>query len=144
MKFNKGFLAFLVGFIFALGLGFSGMTQPEKVVGFLDLFGSWDPSLAFVMIGAIGVHAVFYRLIRRRKSPILSTEWHIPGKRDITPALIVGSLLFGMGWGLAGYCPGPAVVSLASFELKPLVFIIFMILGMLLFRSLDRRMKIRK
>ena len=136
--------SFAVGFIFAIGLGISGMTQPQKVVGFLDLFGNWDPSLIFVMVGAILVHFVTYRIVRKRESPLLSTQWHVPTKKEITPALVTGSLLFGVGWGLGGFCPGPAVTSLASFELKPLVFVISMLIGMLLFKKVDQKLKIQK
>ncbi len=136
--------ALAVGFVFALGLGISGMTQPQKVVGFLDLFGNWDPSLIFVMVGAILVHFVTYKLIRRRTSPLFSVQWHVPTKRDITPALVVGALLFGVGWGLGGFCPGPAMTSLASLEGKPVVFVISMLAGMYLFRLVDSKLKLQK
>jgi uncharacterized membrane protein YedE/YeeE len=136
--------ALAVGFVFALGLGISGMTQPKKVVGFLDLFGVWDPSLIFVMVGAILVHFVTYRLIRKRTSPLFSVHWHVPTKKDITPALVVGALLFGVGWGLAGFCPGPAMTSLASFEGKPAIFVVSMLFGMYLFRLVDSKLKLQK
>lgn len=136
--------AFAVGFLFALGLGISGMTQPQKVVGFLNLFGEWDPSLMFVMGGAIGVHFFTYKFIRRRKSPLFSTEWHVPTKNEITPALILGSILFGVGWGLGGFCPGPALASLGSFELRPLIFVLSMLVGMVLFKAVDKKFKINK
>lgn len=136
--------AFVVGFIFALGLGVSGMTQPQKVIGFLDLFGNWDPSLMFVMAGAILVHFVSYRWIRRRPSPLLSPRWHIPTKKEITPALVVGSLIFGVGWGLAGFCPGPALTSLANLQSTPVVFVVSMLAGMLLFKAIDRKLKLPK
>lgn len=141
---KNGLAALLVGFIFALGLGISGMTQPQKVVGFLDIFGAWDPSLIFVMAGAIAVHFVTYKLIRKRSSPLLSAQWHVPTKKEITPALIMGSLLFGLGWGLAGFCPGPAMTSLASFELKPFVFVLSMLVGMYIFRLLDKKIQFKK
>lgn len=136
--------ALVVGFIFALGLGLSGMTQPQKIVGFLDLFGNWDPSLIFVMVGAIVVHFITYKLIRRRSSPLLSSQWHVPTKTEITPALVLGSFIFGVGWALGGFCPGPAVTSLASFESRPLVFVISMLLGMFLFKLVDKKLKLRK
>lgn len=141
---KNGLAALLVGFIFALGLGISGMTQPQKVVGFLDVFGAWDPSLIFVMAGAIAVHFVTYKLIRKKSSPLLSAQWHVPTKKEITPALIMGSLLFGVGWGLAGFCPGPAMTSLASFELKPFVFVLSMLVGMFIFRLLDKKIQFKK
>ncbi len=130
--------AFWVGVLFALGLGLSGMTQPQKVLGFLDLFGSWDPSLLFVMGGAVGVHFIAYRWSLQRTSPLFSAKWHVPAKKEITSSLVVGSFLFGIGWGLAGYCPGPALTSLGSFQLKPLVFVLSMISGMYLFKVFDR------
>jgi uncharacterized protein len=114
------------------------------VFGFLDIFGNWDPSLIFVMVGGIVVHFLTYKLIRKRKSPLLSAGWHVPTKKELTPSLITGSLLFGIGWGLGGFCPGPAVTSLASFELKPFVFVISMLLGMFLFRLLDSKLKFKK
>ncbi len=133
-----------VGFLFALGLGLSGMTQPQKVVGFLDVFGNWDPSLMFVMIGAISVHFVLYKVIRRRKSPLFSIDWQVPSKKEITPALVLGAFIFGIGWGLGGYCPGPAITSLASFESRPLIFVISMLIGMLLFNLMDKKLKIKR
>ncbi|HEY8270228.1 MAG TPA: YeeE/YedE family protein [Pseudobdellovibrionaceae bacterium] len=141
---KNAFVALGVGFIFSLGLGISGMTQPQKVVGFLDVFGSWDPSLMFVMIGAIAVHFITYKLIRKRKSPLFSKQWHVPTKKEITPALIVGSFIFGIGWGLGGFCPGPAVTSLASFEMRPFIFVLSMLVGMIIFRQLDKKIKIEK
>jgi len=136
--------SFIVGFIFALGLGISGMTQPSKVVGFLDLFGSWDPSLIFVMVGAILVHSIVYRFIKHKSSPLFSADWHLPTRKDLTPALIIGATLFGVGWGLGGYCPGPAVTSLASLQAKPAIFVGFMLIGMLIFRAIDKKFKIVK
>lgn len=136
--------SFIVGFIFAIGLAVSGMTQPQKVVGFLNLFGEWDPSLIFVMVGAIAVHAITYRLIRKRNTPLLATTWQVPTKTELTPALIIGSILFGVGWGLGGFCPGPAMTSLASFELRPLIFVGSMILGMLIFKAVDKKLKINR
>ena len=129
-------ISFIVGFIFALGLGISGMTQPQKVIGFLNIFGKWDPSLMFVMIGAIGTHFVTYKLIRKRSTPLLAAKWHVPEKGEITRPLVLGSIIFGLGWGLAGYCPGPAVVSLASFESRTFYFVVSMLLGMMLYKYL--------
>jgi uncharacterized membrane protein YedE/YeeE len=142
MKTNLS--SFLVGFIFAIGLGISGMTQPQKVVGFLNIFGSWDPSLIFVMLGAIATHFITYKLIRKRSVPLLSADWHVPTKKEITPALVVGAILFGIGWGLGGLCPGPALVSTGSGSLRAIVFVISMIAGMYLFRAVDKKVKFRK
>lgn len=141
---KNGLAALLVGFIFSIGLGVSGMTQPQKVVGFLDLFGNWDPSLIFVMLGGIVVHFASYKLIRKRQSPLFSIDWHVPTKKEITPALITGSMLFGIGWGLGGFCPGPAVTSLASFETRPAIFVLSMLVGMFLFKMIDKKLKIKK
>ncbi len=136
--------SFVVGFIFAIGLGVSGMTDPKKVQGFLDLFHQFNPALIFVMMGAIGVHAILYKLVRTRKSPMLDDHWHVPTKKEITPALIIGSLMFGFGWALAGMCPGPAVVNLASFQPKVLVFVISMFIGMLAMRQIENKFKFNK
>lgn len=130
--------AYWVGLLFAIGLGLSGMTQPQKVIGFLDVFGEWDSTLLFVMGGAVGFHFFIYRWSLKRESPLFSAKWHVPTKQEITSSLVIGSLLFGMGWGLAGYCPGPALVSLATFKAKPLIFVGSMIGGMYLYRLFDR------
>lgn len=136
---KNNFFAFIVGLSFAIGLAVSGMTQPAKVIGFLDIFGNWDPSLMFVMIGAIAVHSVIYKLIRKRPTPILAKEWQVPNKKDITPSLVIGSLIFGVGWGLGGFCPGPGLTSLASFEITPVVFVLSMIAGIFIFKVLDTK-----
>ncbi len=136
--------ALVVGILFAIGLGISGMTRPEKVFGFLDVFGKWDASLIFVMAGAVIVHFIAFRFIVRRKSPLFSPQWYLPTKKEITFPLIAGSFLFGLGWALTGYCPGPALTSLASFQSRPLIFFVSMILGMFLFRVLDRRFNIKR
>lgn len=139
---KNNFSAFAVGFVFSLGLGISGMTRPEKVIGFLDIFGKWDPSLLFVMIGAIGVHFFAFKFIRKKDKPLLADVWHVPKNKKITPALIFGSIIFGFGWGLAGYCPGPAIVSLATFQIFPLTFVAAMIAGMFVFYLLDIKFKV--
>lgn len=141
---KNSIVALLVGFIFAIGLGVAGMTQPAKVVGFLDVFGSWDPSLMFVMVGAIAVHFLTYKLIRKRTKPVFDIKWHVPTSQEITPALMVGAFLFGIGWGLGGLCPGPAITALASFEVRPFLFILSMVAGMYLYRLVDKKLKIKK
>ena len=118
------------GLLFGVGLVVSGMTKPAKVAGFLDLFGAWDASLAFVMMGAIAVHLVAYRLIARRASPLFDTRFHLPTRRDIDARLLVGAAIFGVGWGLGGYCPGPGLVSAASGALPAIVFVVAMTVGM--------------
>lgn len=137
-------ISFVVGLVFAIGLGISGMTQPQKVVGFLDLFGQWDPSLIFVMGGALAVHLVTYRLIRKQAHPLFDRHWHVPTKTEITPALMIGSIIFGIGWGLGGFCPGPGITSMASLELKPFIFVISMLVGMWIFRIVDQKMHLKK
>lgn len=122
--------AFGAGIVFGVGLGLSGMTQTAKVLAFLDVFGAWDPSLLFVMAGAILVHFGLNRLIRRRESPLLDTRFHLPSATSLDTKLIAGSALFGVGWGLGGYCPGPAIVSAASGALPAIVFVGAMAVGM--------------
>ena len=136
--------AFGVGLLFAVGLGLSGMTQPQKVLGFLDILGGWDPSLLFVMVGAIGVHFFTYRWSLQRTSPLFSAQWHVPTKKEITSSLVIGSLLFGVGWGLAGYCPAPAITSLATLQMKPFVFVVSMVVGMYAFRLFDSVFPMRR
>lgn len=105
------------------------MTQPQRVLGFLDLFRAWDPTLIFVMAGAIGVHFWAYRWVRGRSSPLLAPRFEVPTMNGITPRLVLGSAIFGIGWGLGGYCPGPAVTALASGEPRPVAFVVFMLVG---------------
>jgi uncharacterized membrane protein YedE/YeeE len=124
--------SFLSGIIFALGLGISGMTRPVKVIGFLDFLGSWDPSLAFVMIGAIAVSFVAYRLSRRMAAPLLAGRFSIPPKAELDASLLIGAVIFGAGWGLAGFCPGPAITSLASGSSPVLIFVTSMAAGVYL------------
>lgn len=111
------------GLLFGIGLVVSGMTRPDKVLGFLALDGDWDPSLAFVMVGGIGVHALLYAAIRRRWSaPLADERFSVPPRRPVDAALVLGAVVFGIGWGLAGYCPGPAVVSLLGGGLRFVAF----------------------
>jgi len=130
MKYSA--ITFISGLLFAVGLGISGMTDPGKVTGFLNIAGNWNPALMFVMIGAIGFHSITYKLITKRKSPILAATFKIPTRKDIDSNLIVGSTMFGLGWGLLGYCPGPAVVSLVSPNSSLLIFVGAMLAGMIL------------
>ena len=125
--------AFLAGLIFGIGLIVSGMTDPSKVIGFLDLAGRWDPSLAFVMVGAILVGAAGYAVARKRTAAFLGGAMHLPTARNIDRRLVLGSLVFGAGWGLAGFCPGPAIVALGAGQDKAVVFVVAMLAGMALF-----------
>ena len=133
------FSEFAVGLVFGLGLMLAGMTNPGKVIGFLDLAGPWDPSLAFVMGGAIAVGALAFALARRRTVAFLGGAMHLPTARDIDRRLVLGSLGFGVGWGLAGFCPGPAVVALATGHPKAVVFMIAMLAGMALVEFIEGR-----
>lgn len=136
---EHGLSEFLIGLLFGFGLILAGMTDPGKVIGFLDLFGKWDPSLAFVMGGAIAVGVVAFGVAKKRTANLLGGAMRLPTSHDIDKRLVVGSLLFGAGWGLAGFCPGPALVSLGAGQDKAVVFVIAMVLGMLIFERLERR-----
>ena len=135
----RTFTALLAGLVFGLGLIVSGMANPAKVLGFLDLSGRWDPSLAFVMAGAIAVGAVAFLVARKRRVSVLGAEMKLPTARHIDRRLLMGSSLFGIGWGIAGFCPGPAVVALGMGEIKAMVFVAAMLAGMGLFEWLERR-----
>ncbi|MET0530700.1 MAG: YeeE/YedE family protein [Microvirga sp.] len=126
--------AFASGLLFGLGLIVSRMVDPAKVLGFLDIVGNWDPSLAFVMGGAVAVSALGYRLAKRRGRPVLAPRLEIPTRRDLDPRLIGGAALFGVGWGLVGLCPGPALTALTFGPVHVFVFVAAMIAGMALFR----------
>jgi uncharacterized membrane protein YedE/YeeE len=120
------------GLIFGTGLLISGMTQPAKVLGFLDILGRWDPTLAFVMAGALAVSAAGFALARRASAPVFAARHHWPTHKDIDRPLVGGAILFGMGWGLVGLCPGPAVVNIASLSPRVLLFVLAMVGGMAL------------
>lgn len=130
--------AFITGLVFGLGLILSGMTDPAKVIGFLDLTGMWNPSLALVMGGALVIGFIAYRFGGQRPKSLLGAAMRIPTARHIDRRLVVGSITFGMGWGLAGYCPGPALASLGTGMLEPIIFTLAMIAGMALFEIQDR------
>lgn len=131
MRFGPHGIAFASGLVFALGLGISGMTQPSKVLGFLDISGAWEPALGFVMASAVLVYALLYRLAVRRHQPVFGGALQVPTRRDIDARLVGGAAVFGVGWGLSGFCPGPALTSLASGNGAVLVFVLAMSAGML-------------
>ena len=133
------FTEFLVGLLFGIGLMLSGMTDPGKVLGFLDLAGAWDPSLALVMGGAIAVGIFAFGAAKKRSASFLGAALQLPTQQHIDKRLVVGSLLFGAGWGLAGFCPGPALVSMAAGQAKAGLFVAFMLIGMVIFEVLERR-----
>ncbi len=130
--------SFASGLVFGFGLILSGMANPEKVLGFLDITGLWDPSLAFVMGGAVLVGAFAFAFARRRTLSFLGLSMNIPGNRQIDKRLILGSLTFGIGWGIAGICPGPGIVGLGAGESKAFVFVAAMIAGMILFNIIEK------
>ncbi|MEO7056894.1 MAG: DUF6691 family protein [Caldimonas sp.] len=133
------FTALLAGLVFGLGLIVSGMANPAKVLGFLDVAGRWDPSLGFVMGGAIAVGAVAFAAASRRTVSVLGLGMKLPASDTIDRRLVVGGLLFGIGWGIAGFCPGPGLVALGMGEAKAAVFVAAMLVGMACFELLERR-----
>lgn len=135
----KNLAAALAGLVFGIGLIVSGMANPAKVIGFLDLFGRWDPSLALVMAGAIGVGVVGFTLAKRRTQTLLGEVLVLPSNTTVDRRLLGGSLLFGIGWGVAGFCPGPALVALGMLQLQAVVFVVAMVVGMAVFEWLERR-----
>lgn len=132
-------MAFVTGLVFGLGLILSGMTDPSKVIGFLDLAGNWDPSLAFVMGGAILVNSIAYYFAKGRSRAWLGDVMRLPTSTRIDRRLVLGGLVFGAGWGLAGYCPGPAIASVAQGGAKPVIFVLAMLAGMTIYEIQNRR-----
>ncbi len=145
-QMNKQILfSFISGLLFAVGLNLSGMTQPQKVIGFLDILGNWNPSLIFVMVGAILVHTTYFYLIKPKFSqPLFASSYQVPSRKDITTSLILGATLFGIGWALGGYCPGPGVVSLSTISKESLIFVGAMLLGMFIYKSLENKLPFSK
>ncbi|MBC7416394.1 MAG: YeeE/YedE family protein [Herminiimonas sp.] len=135
----QAFVALVAGLLFGIGLILSGMANPAKVIGFLDLAGRWDPSLAFVMGGAILVGAAGFWFTRTRARALLGEPMRLPTDRTVDRRLVIGSLTFGIGWGLAGFCPGPALTSLLSGSIKPTLFVVAMVAGMAIFELLQMR-----
>lgn len=132
---QRTLVAFAVGLLFGVGLIVGGMTQPAKVVGFLDVAGDWDPSLAFVMGGAVAVFLPLFRLVRRRNAPVCDARFGIPTRTDIDAPLLVGSGVFGIGWGLGGLCPGPALTAAGALVPNALVFTVAMLAGFAIERT---------
>lgn len=130
---KRRFLTFIAGVLFAVGLSISGMTMPAKVINFLDITGNWDASLMFVMIGAIGVYSLVFHLIKpKMKKPIYAENFKLPTRIKVDIPLVTGAALFGAGWGLGGFCPGPALSSVLLLDMRVLVFVGLMIVGMYL------------
>lgn len=126
----KNIITFVTGLIFGLGLIISGMTNPDKVIRFLDIAGIWDPSLIFVMFGGIAVAFVGFKFVQNKSQTVFDDTIHLPGTTHISKELVIGSLLFGAGWALAGFCPGPALVALGAGYKEAFIFVIAMIVGM--------------
>ena len=136
--------AVAAGFVFGAGLALSDMTNPAKVQNFLDLLGAWDPSLAFVMGAALGVSALGYQIARRRGSPLLTGAFSLPTRSDLDPELLAGAALFGIGWGLGGFCPGPALAGLLQGVTGVYLFVAAMLAGMVLHRSIYTPLRTRR
>ena len=134
MAMKTKLINFISGLIFAGGLGLSGMIQPQKIINFLNVIGDWDYSLLFVLGSAVFISGFSYLIIKKFEKPILSNAWNIPTNRSVDHKLILGSALFGIGWGLSGFCPGPAVVSLVTLNKSSILFVISMLTGMILFQ----------
>lgn len=132
-------LSLVAGLVFGIGLIVSGMANPAKVIGFLDLAGPWDPSLAFVMAGAIAVGTLAFAVARKRTTSFLGLQMRLPTSSQLDRRLVIGSLLFGIGWGIAGFCPGPALVALGMGSGKAAIFVGAMLAGMVIFELLERR-----
>jgi uncharacterized membrane protein YedE/YeeE len=132
-------VSFFIGILFSLGLGLSGMTDPKRVQDFLDVTGAWDPSLLFVMGAAIPVYFVFWQFYKKRGLPLFDAKSHVPGRKSIDRKLILGSAIFGVGWGLAGVCPGPGIAALGASSFGALVFVVGFLLGARLESSVDHK-----
>ncbi len=134
----KQLAAGAAGLVFGIGLWVSGMADPRKVIGFLDVTGAWDASLALVMGGAVVATLAGFRIVKQRAKPLFDERFHLPTRKDIDLPLVAGAALFGMGWGIAGYCPGPALTALATLSAEALVFVAAMVAGGLLQRAIFR------
>jgi uncharacterized membrane protein YedE/YeeE len=139
MKRKQIWIAFFSGVLFSIGLAFAGMTQPQKVIAFLDVSGNWDPSLAFVMVGAIAVYSIGFRIITQLPHPLFDKKFELPKKKDLDRNLIIGSILFGVGWGLVGFCPAPALTALVAFRWEPTLFVVAMLGGMGLYTWTEKK-----
>ena len=127
---TQAIVSFFSGVIFAVGLALAGMTQPAKIIGFLDVFGNWDPSLVFVLASAVGVYYITFQLVIKRKSPILAPRFMVPTRSDLDLRLIAGGILFGIGWGISGLCPGPILTTLGTGTASVVTLLITMALGL--------------
>lgn len=135
----KTLMGYIAGLLFGLGLALAGMTDPARVLGFLDIFGAWDPTLMFVLGGAVVTTFIGYRFVLRRERPFLGDTFQLPARQDLDGRLIGGAALFGIGWGLSGYCPGPAIASVAGLSAPLLAMLVAMIAGWFLARAIPAR-----
>lgn len=136
------FMALFTGMLFSVGLTVSTMVDPARVIGFLDVLGAWDPALAFVMLGAIIVYMpLYWLLIRRKRNPLLSSEFHLPSKVKVDRSLVIGAITFGIGWGVTGICPGPAIANISKGNFSIFIFILSMVIGMLIASKVNRSIK---
>ncbi len=136
----KSLMSFIVGLVFALGLGISGMTQTHIVRGFLDVLGDWNLALIGVMAGAIMIHSTLYFLIKKRSTPLLDAKFHIPNRKDIDWRLLTGAAIFGLGWGWAGICPGPGIVAAVSGDINVLSYLAALLVGMGFFKLVEKKL----
>jgi uncharacterized protein len=133
---SRTVMGYIAGLLFGLGLAISGMTDPARVLGFLDLFGAWDPTLMFVLGGAVVTTFIGYRRVLRRSQPLFAEAFQLPSRQDLDGRLIGGAALFGIGWGLSGYCPGPAIASLGGLTVPLVAMLVAMVAGWFLARAL--------
>lgn len=140
---RKDLIGLISGGIFGIGLMISGMVQPSKIRGFLDVFGDWDPSLVFVMVGAILVHGISFFFVKRNAVKKACDDW-LPKGGSITPALVIGSAIFGVGWGIGGYCPGPSITSIGDANPGAAFFVAGMIAGIFAFNKLNTRYSFKR
>jgi len=134
---RSALVSFFAGLVFAIGLGIAGMTKADKVIGFLEVAGDWDPSLALVMVGAIGTHAILRRFILGRSGPVFGGHFRLPKRHDIDGSLVGGAALFGIGWAIGGYCPGPGIVSVAGGSIDAVVFVATMTAAMVTWQAIQ-------
>ncbi|MEL6492281.1 MAG: DUF6691 family protein [Cyanobacteria bacterium J06621_3] len=130
---KENLLALVAGIVFGLGLGLSQMIDRQRVLGFLDLAGIWDPTLLFVLGGAVGVTAIAFRFVLRQSAPLLASKFRLPTRKDVDWQLVTGAAIFGIGWGVSGYCPGPGLTALVIGSWNPALFLVSMIVGMVAF-----------
>ena len=133
-------ISYILGALFSVGLSVSGMVNPDKVLGYLDFFGKWDPSLVFVMAGGVILNLILFKLILKRESPLMDADFSIPANKIIDKRLIIGSALFGIGWGLGGVCPGPGLSNLFLLNPKVIAFLSAMVVGMLIFKLVEPKL----